>query len=53
MRQSLKKAAEIREVRDMWYAVRDILNLLTMIIVPEPDVITPETVAGPDSGPGR
>lgn len=30
----LRKAAEIKDPREMWYAVRDILNALTLIIVP-------------------
>ena len=44
IREFLKKAATIKDPREMWYMVQDILNLLTMIIVPEPDV--------PVSGPG-
>ena len=44
VRDSLRKAAEIKDPREMWYAVRDILNLLALLIVPEPDVILPSNV---------
>ena len=53
IREFLKKAATIKDPREMWYAVRDILNLLTMMIVPEPDVITPEKLADRGSSPRR
>ena len=39
VRSSLRQAADIRDPREMWYAVRDILNLLTMIVVKDPPVI--------------
>jgi len=42
----LRQAADIKDPRQMWYAVRDILNLLTLMIVPEPMAITPETLPG-------
>lgn len=44
IRDYLRKAADIKDPREMWFAVRDILNLLALLIVPEPDVILP---AGP------
>lgn len=34
VRELLHEAADIEDPRDMWYAVRDILNLLTLLIVP-------------------
>jgi len=34
VREQLKKAAEIKNPKDMWYAVKDILDLLTLLIVP-------------------
>ena len=46
VRESLRKAAEIEDLREMWYAIRDILNLLTLIIVPAPEVILPRDVPG-------
>ena len=46
VRDSLRKAAEIKDPREMWFTVRDILNLLTLLIVPEPDVILPQDVPG-------
>ena len=42
VRDSLRKAADIKDPREMWFTVRDILNLLTLLIVPAPDVILPE-----------
>ena len=45
VRESLRKAAEIKNPRYMWFAVRDALNLLTLIIEPIPRVIRPEDVA--------
>ena len=44
VRDSLRKAAEIEDLREMWYAIRDILNLLTLIIVPAPEMILPQDV---------
>ena len=44
VRESLRKAAEIEDLREMWYAIRDILNLLTLIIVPAPEMILPQDV---------
>lgn len=35
VRESLRKAAEIRDKRQLWFAVRDIFTLLTMIVSPE------------------
>jgi len=48
VREMLKKAAEIKDPRQMWFMVRDILNLLTLIIVPaeQVQIITPEMVMG-------
>jgi len=40
VRKSLIKAAEIKDKRQMWFAVRDIFNLLTMIVSPELQVKT-------------
>lgn len=45
VREQLRKAADIKDPRDMWYALRDILNLLTTMIVAAPVVITEETLA--------
>ena len=42
VRDSLRKAADIQDPREMWFFLRDIMNLLTLLIVPEPDVILPE-----------
>ena len=42
VRSSLRKAADIQDLREMWFFLRDIMNLLTLLIVPEPDVILPE-----------
>jgi len=33
VRSALRKAAEVKDPRAMWYLVRDTLNLLTMIVV--------------------
>ena len=38
VREWLRQAAEIEDPRAMWYAVRDVMNLLTMIVVPNPEV---------------
>ena len=48
VREQLRKAAEVKDPREMWYAVRDILNLLTMIVVPaeEISVVSSETLPG-------
>lgn len=48
IRELLRKAAEIKDPRDLWFMVRDILNLLTLLIVPagEVEVITPDMVPG-------
>ena len=46
IREFLHKAADIKDPREMWYTVRDILNLLTLLIVPAPDVILPQDVPG-------
>lgn len=35
VRESLVKASKVRDATDMWYLVRDILNLLTLILYPE------------------
>lgn len=43
----IRKAAEIKDPREMWFALRDVLNLLAMLLVPEPDVILPQDVPGP------
>jgi len=45
VRAALRKAAEIKNPEDMWYVVRDILNLLTLLIVPAPQVVTSEDLA--------
>ena len=48
VRELLRKAADIKDPRDMWYTVRDILNLLTLLIVPpgQVEVITGDMVPG-------
>ena len=38
IRKWLRQAAEIQDPREMWYALRDILNALTLIVVPNPEV---------------
>jgi len=38
VRVALRKCAEAKDPREMWFLLRDTLNLLTMIIVPEPPV---------------
>lgn len=43
-RKALLKAAELKDVTQMWYLVRDVLNLLTMILNPEPVILTDESV---------
>lgn len=35
VRESLVKASEVKDPTDMWYLIRDILNLLTLILYPE------------------
>ena len=48
VRDKLRKAAELEDPRDMWYLVRDILNLLTLLITPGPVTVDkPETLQGP------
>jgi len=42
----IRKAADIKDPREMWFCLRDILNTLAMWLVPEPDVILPEHVPG-------
>jgi hypothetical protein len=44
VRDLLRKAAEIQDARELWYMVRDILNLLTMMIVPSAQVVTSESL---------
>lgn len=34
VREQLRKAADVKDPRDMWFVVRDILGLLTLMIVP-------------------
>ena len=48
IRLALRKAADIKDPRDMWYTVRDILNLLTMLVVPAEKIhmVTAETLPG-------
>lgn len=36
VRDMLRKAADVEDPRDMWLLVRDILNLLTLLITPGP-----------------
>lgn len=38
VREGLRKAAEIKDPRQMWYAVQEIQNLLTLIVWPEAEV---------------
>ena len=48
VRELLRKAADIRDPRDMWYTVRDIFNLLTLLVVPAGKVraLTSDMVEG-------
>ena len=39
IRELLRQAADIKDPRDMWFTVRDILNLLTLLIVPAGQVV--------------
>ena len=41
IRDSLRKAADIKDLREMWFTVRDILNLLALILVPEAEMVLP------------
>jgi len=45
VRRQLRKAAKIQDPRDMWYAVRDILNLLTIMLNPAATVLAGEELA--------
>ena len=40
----IRKAAEVKDPRELWFTLRDIMNLLTLLIVPEPEVILPGDV---------
>jgi len=45
VRRQLRKAARIQDPKDMWFAVRDILNLLTIMLNPAAAVLTGEDLA--------
>ena len=47
IRSFIRKAVEVKDPREMWFALRDCLNLLAMWLVPNPDVILPQDVPGP------
>lgn len=46
VRELLRQAADVKDPRDMWFCVRDIFNLLTLLIVPPEkiEVVTPESL---------
>lgn len=35
VRKALRKAVKLKDPRDMWHVVKDCLDLLTLILVPE------------------
>jgi len=49
VRQGLRKAAEIRDPKQMWNAVQEVQNLLTMILYPEADVVAIRPYGAPVS----
>lgn len=44
IRKFIRKAADVKDPREMWYTLRDVLNLLTLWLVPDPEVILPQDV---------
>ena len=42
IREFIRKAAEVKDPREMWFTLRDCLNLLAMLLVPNVDVILPQ-----------
>jgi len=53
VRRGLRLAANVKDPREMWYVVRELFNLLTLIVTGEALTFPVEAVEGPGAGEER